>query len=109
MTTRLLVRLASAALLGVTCGCTHPTADRKVGIHAQPRIEEWLGTLRAGMTPQEAARDVLRLGGTPVVSSGLHMRRQRAYSFPPKGAVTLQFDAQDRLVSWTRWETSGKD
>ena len=83
----------------VASGCAHRTTQ-----HPEPRLESFLATLRVGMTSKAAEPDLVRFGGIPFSGSGFSMRHQKAYGFPDGGVVTVQFDENDRLVSWERWQ-----
>ncbi len=94
----------SLFLIALMCGCSHSrSGPAPAQTRAAAPLEAYLATLRVGMTPKEAAPDLIRFVGLPIVGMGLHIRHQRAYWFS-EGAVTLQFDERDQLVSWHKWE-----
>jgi hypothetical protein len=90
-----------AALLPVGCA-NNRSAPSNAGTSHGSRLTTYLSTLRMGMTPEDAEQELKRLGCLPVGTLGLARSHRHSYVFLPDAAtVTLQYDRNNRLVSWS--------
>jgi hypothetical protein len=104
-----LILCLALVLSGGLFGCS-TVANRSItAVTPEQNATNALSSLRIGMTIGDADQDLGRYGGIRVFTVSSAVRHCYHYSFiPDMNYVTLQFDKNDKLVSWEATKTVQK-
>jgi len=96
-----LILCLALVLSGGLFGCSTAINRPATPVTQNQNVINSLSTLHVGMTIGDADQDLGRYGGVRVFTVSSAARHCYHYAFiPDMNDVTLQFDEDDKLVSW---------
>jgi hypothetical protein len=96
-----LILCLAFVLSGSLFGCSTATNRPATPVTPEQNVTNAFSTLHVGMTIRDADGDLGHYGGVRVFTVSSAARHCYHYSFiPDMNDITLQFDENDKLVSW---------